>query len=65
MCVHVSEETRRRLGDVMEWIDFGAREIKGMRQRRPAQQLFSRCPYRNVCIILNALSKSSPSKFLA
>ena len=29
MCVHVSEATRRRLGDVTEWIDFGAREIKG------------------------------------
>ena len=35
MCVHVSEATRRRLGDVMEWIDFGTREIKGAR-RPPA-----------------------------
>ena len=42
MCVHVSEATRRRLGDVMEWIDFGTREIKGARRRHRLLLVHSR-----------------------
>ena len=41
MCVHVSEATRRRMGDVTEWIDFGAREIEGACQPEPVRSAAS------------------------
>ena len=41
MCVHVSEATRRRLGDVAEWIDFGAREIEGACHPEPVRSAAS------------------------